>query len=36
VLLRYDSTEEERVRDVIRRAREFVAAKPKPRPRKRK
>ena len=35
VLIRYDSKDEERVRDVISRAREFVAAKPKPRPRKR-
>ena len=36
VLIRYDSDDEERVRDVIRRSRDFVAAKPKPRPRKRK
>lgn len=36
VLIRYDSQDEERVRDVISRAREFVAAKPKARPRKRK
>jgi len=33
VLIRYDSTDEERVRDVISRARDFVAAKPKARPR---
>jgi hypothetical protein len=36
VLIRYDSTDDERVRDVIERSRGFVAAKPKPRPRKRK
>ena len=36
VLIRYDSSEDERVRDVIARSREFVAAKPKARPRKRK
>jgi hypothetical protein len=36
VLIRYDSRDEERVRDVIARARDFVAAKPKARPRKRK
>jgi hypothetical protein len=36
VLIRYDSDDEERVRDVIERSRDFVAAKPKPRPRKRK
>jgi hypothetical protein len=36
VLIRYDSKDEERVRDVIERARAFVAAKPKARPRKRK
>lgn len=36
VLIRYDSEEEERVRDVIGRAHAFVASKPKPRPRKRK
>ena len=36
VLIRYDSKDEERVRDVIARSKEFVAAKPKPRPRKRK
>ena len=36
VLIRYDSEDEARVRDVIERSRNFVAAKPKPRPRKRK
>ena len=36
VLIRYDSDDEDRVRDVIERSRDFVAAKPKPRPRKRK
>lgn len=36
VLIRYDSVDPDRVRDVIERARDFVAAKPKPRPRKRK
>jgi hypothetical protein len=36
VLIRYDSKDEERVRDVIARSREWVAAKPKARPRKRK
>ena len=36
VLVRYDSADEERVREVIERARDFVAAKPKPRPRKSK
>ena len=36
VLIRYDSKDEERVRDVIERSRDWVAAKPKPRPRKRK
>jgi hypothetical protein len=36
VLIRYDSKEDERVREVIGRSRDFVAAKPKPRPRKRK
>jgi hypothetical protein len=34
VLIRYDGKDEARVRDVIQRSREFVAAKPKPRPRK--
>jgi hypothetical protein len=36
VLVRYRAADEDRVRDVIRRARDFVAAKPKARPRKRK
>jgi len=36
VLIRYASEDDERVRDVISRARDFVAAKPRPRPRKRK
>lgn len=36
VLIRYDSDDEDRVRDVIVRSKEFVAAKPRPRPRKRK
>ena len=36
VLIRYDSRDEERVREVIGRSRDFVAAKPRPRPRKRK
>jgi hypothetical protein len=36
VLIRYDSADEERVRNVIERSRDFVAAKPVPRPRKRK
>lgn len=36
VLIRYDSPDGERVRDVIARSRDWVAAKPKPRPRKRK
>jgi hypothetical protein len=36
VLIRYDSEDEDRVRNVIGRARDFVAAKPKPRPRKHK
>jgi hypothetical protein len=35
VLIRYDSKDEERVREVIERSRAFVAAKPKARPRKR-
>jgi hypothetical protein len=34
VLIRYEGKDEERVRDVIGRARDWVAAKPKPRPRK--
>ena len=36
VLIRYDSKDTDRVRDVIERSRDFVAAKPKARPRKRK
>src|SRR5438067_3646753 len=36
VLIRYDSKDEERVREVIERAREWAAAKPKTKPRKRK
>jgi hypothetical protein len=36
VLIRYDSNDHERVREVIERSRDFVAAKPKARPRKRK
>jgi hypothetical protein len=36
VLIRYDSYDTDRVRDVIERSRDFVAAKPKARPRKRK
>jgi hypothetical protein len=36
VLVRYDAKEEERVRDVIRRSREWSASLPKARPRKRK
>ena len=36
MLIRYDSRDDERVRQVIERSRDFVAAKPKPRPRKRK
>ena len=36
VLIRYDSNDEERVRDVIGRSRDFVAAKPPAKPRKRK
>lgn len=36
VLIRYGSKDEERVRDVIARSRDFVAAKPPPRPRKKK
>jgi hypothetical protein len=34
VLIRYDSQDPERVRDVIGRSRDFVAAKPKARPRR--
>lgn len=36
VLVRYSALDEDRVREVIDRSREFVAAKPKARPRKRK
>src|SRR3954453_20214776 len=36
VLIRYETKDEPRVPDVIARSRDFVAAKPKPRPRKRK
>ena len=36
VLVRYDSEDPERVREVIARSRDWVAAKPRPRPRKRK
>ena len=36
VLVRYDSKDDERVREVIARSRDWVAAKPKARPRKRK
>ena len=36
VLVRYRAADDDRVRDVISRARDFVAAKPKARPRKRK
>jgi hypothetical protein len=36
VLIRYDSKDEERVREVIGRSRDFVAAKPPVKPRKRK
>jgi hypothetical protein len=36
VLIRYDSTDEERVRDLIARSRDWVAAKPPAKPRKRK
>jgi hypothetical protein len=35
VLIRYDSKDPERVWDVIARARDWTAAKPRPRPRKR-
>ena len=34
VLIRYDSKDNERVRDVIERSRDFVAAKPKVKPRR--
>jgi hypothetical protein len=36
VLVRYDSPDPDRVRETIERSRNFVAAKPKPRSRKRK
>lgn len=36
VLIRYDSKDPDRVRDVLARSRDFVAAKQKARPRKRK
>jgi hypothetical protein len=36
VLIRYDSKDDERVREIIERSRSWVAAKPKARPRKRK
>jgi hypothetical protein len=36
VLIRYDSKDDESIWSVIERSREWVAAKPKPRPRKRK
>ena len=36
VLIRYDSPDPDRVRDVIERSRNWAASKPKPRPRKRK
>jgi hypothetical protein len=36
LLIRYDSEDSARVREVIARSRDWVAAKPKPRPRKRK
>jgi len=36
LLIRYDSPDEERVREVIGRSRDFVAAKPRAKPRKRK
>jgi hypothetical protein len=36
VLVRYDSKDEERVREMIARSRDWTAAKPKVRPRKRK
>lgn len=36
VLIRYDSEDPERVKEVIERSRDWVAAKPKARPRKRK
>jgi hypothetical protein len=36
VLVRYDSPDADRVREIIERSRDWVAAKPKPRPRNRK
>ena len=36
VLVRYDSPDPDRVRETIERSRDWVGAKPKPRPRKRK
>jgi len=36
ILIRYDCEDEERVHDVIARSRDWVASKPKARPRKRK
>lgn len=36
ILVRYDSKDQERVREVIERSRDWVAAKPPTRPRKRK
>ena len=36
VLVRYDAADAERVKDTLARARDFIAAKPKPRPRKKK
>jgi hypothetical protein len=36
ILIRYDATDEERVRDIIRRSSDWSAALPKTRPRKRK
>jgi hypothetical protein len=36
VLIRYESKDDDRVREIIGRSHEFVAAKPKARPRKRK
>ena len=36
VLVRYEGGDQDRVRDTIGRARDWVAAKPRPRPRKRK
>jgi hypothetical protein len=36
VLVRYDSKDDDRVREIIRRSRDWVAAKPQARPRKRK